>query len=127
MKDTGTFGPTLGPQPGMDMTGHQNYINFLNSGNNQIAIHLPRKITQFDTTTEALENGLVPYSSPRGWSIGERNWTRGVGDQYTADLILDGVDVPGGVEAYVAHATDWSDDSVNRHFNISAQFYRKTD
>jgi hypothetical protein len=115
------------------MIGHQNYINVLGEGKSHVVnFHLPREIRQFDSTNQALEEGFIPLGSPRGWSIGgnrlkpigfnrERNTVRG----YEADLILDEVDIYEGVEGYVASVIAWSDESVNHHFNISAQYYKR--
>ena len=116
----------LGSQPGKDMSDHKNWVNFLEGGNSRIVhIHLPREVRQFDTTEEALKAGLLPFGKPRGWSIGEKRWKVRGGRASKADLILDTVDIPIDVEAYVANMVEWSDSSVNNHLNISAQYYRK--
>ena len=133
MADKNKFGPSLGSILGKDMTGHQNYINVLNKGNsNVVNFHLPREIRQFDSTEQALEEGFIPFGSPRGWSVGG-NSLRPIGldrvrntvQGYEADLILDEVDLHKGVEGYVASVRGWEDDSVNFHFNISAQYYKR--
>jgi hypothetical protein len=134
MANKGRFGPPLGSQLGKDMRNHRNYINTLEkgAGSHIIHFHLPREVRQFEDTQQALREGFVPCHDPRGWSIGlskmkplgldaQRNTVQG----YEADLILDCIDIPDDVEGYVASVTEWEDDSVNNHFNISAQYYKK--
>ena len=116
----------LGPQPGKDMSDHENWVNELRGGNSRVVrIHLPKEMTQFETTEDALIEGLIPFRSPRGYSIGERNFKH-QGSSIVADLVLDSVDVPKEAIAYVGNVTEISDVSVNRHFNISIQHYRRT-
>ena len=133
MADKNKFGPSLGSILGKDMRGHQNYINVLRKGkSNVVNFHLPREIRQFDSAEQALKEGFIPLGSPRGWSVGgsrlkpigfdrERNTVEG----YEADLVLDAIDIHEGVEGYVASVVRWEDDSVNHHFNISAQYYKR--
>ena len=123
-------GKVLGPLPGRDMTGHQDYVNILGKRESQkVYLHLPREIRQFDSTEQALAEGFIPFSEPRAWSIGDSrlrpimNGTRIWG--WEADLILDSIDFPDSVEGYVATVQSWEDESVNNHFNVSAQFYRR--
>ena len=133
MADRTKFGPKLGPILGKDMTGHQNYTDTIrNGGSDIVTVHFPREVRQFENTEQALSEGFIPFISPRAWSIGLSrlrpvglNRERNTVDGYEGDLILDSVDVPEGVEGYVASLTSWSDESVNYHFNVSAQFYRR--
>jgi len=115
---------------GRYLDGHIDFINILKNGtDNLIYIRLPRKLVQFDDPEPALEKGLVPDGSPGGWSIGRGIWQprieylRFIG--YEAELVLDTVDVPDSAIGYVASVVKWRDQSVNQHFNISAQWYKK--
>jgi hypothetical protein len=108
------------------------YVNRLEwgAGYYVVDIHLLRPVRQLSSTEEALKKGYFPYTDPRSWAIGASKWRierteKGYINKIFAGLKLDSIDVPEGVEAYVASGIRWEDESVNDHFIISAQYYKK--
>lgn len=107
------------------------YVNRLEwgAGNFVVDIHLFRPVKQLSSTEQALKEGYLPFANPRSWAVGIHKWRSEKtekGYRIIADLKLDSIDVPDEVEAYVASGIRWRDYSVNDHFIISAQYYKKS-